>query len=136
MTHDTRSTSFDMASTFAVLGPHGEAVPVDVTPTLYEDLGRRFDGFKGHHLVSEYRFNANWPTWEMHPAGDEIVCLLEGEAVFVLERRDGTEDIIELNSAGSYVIVPKGTWHTARIADSARMLFITPGEGTEHREKP
>jgi hypothetical protein len=31
------------------------------------------------------------------------------------------------------VIVPKGTWHTARIEHKAKMIFITPGEGTRNR---
>ena len=37
------------------------------------------------------------------------------------------------DAPGDYVIVPRGTRHTARIRKPARMLFITPGEGTETR---
>jgi hypothetical protein len=40
---------------------------------------RRFAGFKGHVLVATFAFDADWPTWERHPAGDELVCLLSGE---------------------------------------------------------
>ena len=124
--------ALDLAATFAVLDPDGSVFPVEVTPTLYEELDRRFDGFKGRHLVACHTFGSDWPTWEMHPAGDEVVCLLSGEASFVFDR-EGAEEVVRLRDPGSYVIVPKGTWHTARIASAARMLFITPGEGTLNR---
>lgn len=125
---------YNLESTFAVLGPGATAVPVEVTPTIYADLDRRFDHFRGHHLVSIYTFESDWPTWEMHPAGDEVVCLLEGEARMIFDR-DGAEDVVTLTRSGSYVIVPKGTWHTARVSRLARMLFITPGEGTQNEER-
>ena len=31
------------------------------------------------------------------------------------------------------LLVPPGVWHTARIDVPTVMLFVTPGEGTEHR---
>jgi mannose-6-phosphate isomerase-like protein (cupin superfamily) len=52
---------------------------------------------------------------------------------FILERERGTH-AIELTENGSYVIAPKGTWHTAKAHTPCRMLFITAREGTEHRE--
>jgi mannose-6-phosphate isomerase-like protein (cupin superfamily) len=122
----------DLASTFAVLDSDHLATLVDVTPTIYEELDERFDGFKGRLLVSCYGFESDWPTWERHPAGDEIVCLLSGNARMVLDR-DGVEEVIHLRDPGSYIVVPKGTWHTARTSVATKMLFITPGEGTENR---
>ena len=68
----------------------------------------------------------------MHPAGDEIVVLISGAARMVMDR-DGDHHTTTLEKAGGYVIVPKGTWHTARIAARTRMLFITPGEGTANK---
>jgi quercetin dioxygenase-like cupin family protein len=68
----------------------------------------------------------------MHPNGDEIVCLLEGRVTFVLERH-GREERLELAEPGAYVLVPRGTWHTAKTSTRCRMLFITAGEGTQHR---
>ena len=68
----------------------------------------------------------------MHPNGDEIVCLLSGSATFLLEEPQRTQEI-ELSNNGAYVVVPKGTWHTARTRGQCRMLFITPDEGTQHR---
>jgi len=123
---------YEIAKTFAVLRPDLTVSPVDVTPGIYEQLDRDFDNFKGHVLVSTHAFREDWPTWERHPAGDELVCLLSGEAAMVFER-DGKETSVRLSEPGSYVLVPKGTWHTARTSVSTTMLFVTPGEGTENR---
>ena len=120
----------DLASTFVVLQPDKSAVPVTVTPTIWDELDRRFDEFKGRVLVSCFGFDSDWDTWEMHPAGDELVCLLSGRASFEFEGR-GT--VAELSVPGSFVIVPRGTWHTAHTTVPTRMLFITPGEGTQNK---
>ncbi|HEX7273820.1 MAG TPA: cupin [Casimicrobiaceae bacterium] len=126
------STTLDLASTFVVVEPDHRAVPIAVTPTIYEELDRLFDHFKGRMLVASFSFDADWPSWEIHPAGDEIVCLMSGEATMVLDR-DGVEEIVCLREPGSFVIVPKGTWHTARTTVPTSMLFVTPGEGTRNK---
>jgi quercetin dioxygenase-like cupin family protein len=120
----------NLASTFVVLHPNQSATPVEVTPTVYEELDRRFDGFKGRLLVSCYSFDADWPVWERHPAGDEIVCLLSGRARLVLE---GATAPVELRDPGAFIIVPKGIWHTAQTSVPTKMLFVTPGAGTENK---
>jgi mannose-6-phosphate isomerase-like protein (cupin superfamily) len=122
----------DLSSTFVVVEPHHAAIPVAVTPTIFEELDRRFDNFKGRLLVSSFSFESDWPTWEIHPAGDEIVCLLSGDVTMVLDR-NGVEEVVHLREPGSFVIVPMGTWHTARTSVATRMLFVTPGEGTENK---
>jgi mannose-6-phosphate isomerase-like protein (cupin superfamily) len=122
----------DLSETYVVLGPDHSAVPIDVTPTIWQDLDRRFDGFKGHLLVATFHFEKDWPTWEIHPRGDEIVVLLSGRADMVFDE-DGTHRVATLAGSGEFVIVPKGTWHTARIATPTSMLFITPGQGTENK---
>jgi len=116
-----------------VLGPALEAAQVEVTPTVFEDLHRNFEGFRGRLLVSMFSFESDWPTWERHPAGDEVVVLLDGGADVVLDKPAGHETV-RLVKPGDYVVVPKGTWHTARIGKPTRMLFVTPGEGTQNRD--
>ena len=126
------SPSLDLTSTFVVFEPGHSAVPVPVTPTIYEELDARFENFKGRLLVSSFSFDSNWSTWEAHPAGDELVCLLSGDVTLVLDR-NGTEEAVRLRAPGSFVIVPRGTWHTARTSVPSRMLFVTPGEETQNR---
>lgn len=122
----------NLSDTFAVLSPSLAVTPVPVTPAIYQELDERFDGFKGHVLVAMHEFGESWPSWEIHPEGDELVVLLSGEAEMVLDENDGKRGV-RLGNAGDYVVVPRGTWHTARISVAARMLFVTPGQGTENK---
>jgi len=122
----------DLSKTYVVVGPDHSATPIDVTPTIWQELDQRFDGFKGRLLVATFHFEKDWPTWEIHPHGDEIVVLLSGAADMVLDE-NGAHRVATLARSGEYVIVPKGTWHTARIAAPTSLLFMTPGQGTENK---
>jgi len=101
---------FDLKSTFVVIGPQHAAVPVAVTPTLFEEPDRHHERFKGRLLVSSFAFDADWTTWEMHPAGDEIVCLLTGRVTLVLARDGGEEhDVVAVTDAQIFVSSQRGT---------------------------
>lgn len=117
---------------FLVLSPDQTATPVAVSPSLYQDLDSRFNQFKQHSLVAMYSFESDWASWEIHPKGDEMVMLIEGEITLVLDTATG-EQSQQLSHAGDYIVIPKNTWHTARTSTLAKVLFITPGEGTEHK---
>lgn len=91
------------------------------------------DGAEGR-LVSLFRFSQSWDSWEMHPAGDEVVLCLEGTITLHQEHADGSTQTVTL-AAGEYAINPPGTWHTADVEGEATALFITAGEGTEHRAR-
>ncbi|VUD69205.1 hypothetical protein TDB9533_04571 [Thalassocella blandensis] len=117
---------------FAVINPDKEVNIENVDSGLYERLNSQYNHFRGHELVSAYDFTEDWASWEQHPEGDEIVVLLAGQVTFVLELSDHLDEVT-LSEIGSYVVVPKGVWHTAKIQDFARVMFITPGENTQHR---
>ena len=125
----------DLASTVAVIDPGLGSTLLPITPGLYAELDARFDNFRGHLLVAQHDFDADWPTWECHPAGDELVILLSGSAAMVLRGAEGDRKLT-LARPGEFLRVPAGTWHTARIQQPTRMLFITPGEGTDNRGTP
>lgn len=124
-----------LASNFVVLNDKFKANTVEVTPELYEHLDDEYKDFAGHLLISSYAFDDDWPTWEVHPAGDEFVILVSGDADLVLAKGDGDETI-RMTEPGTFVIVPQNTWHTARIRRPSVMMFITPGEGTVNAETP
>ena len=124
-----------LASNFIVLDDTLGADTVEVTPDLYERLDRQYGDFAGHVLVSSHAFDEDWPTWEIHPAGDEVVILVSGDVDLVLALDDG-DDVIRMTEAGTFAIVPRDTWHTARIRRRSVLMFITPGEGTENRAGP
>jgi hypothetical protein len=46
------------------------------------------------------------------------------------------ERVVRVSEPGSYVVVPKGAWHTARPHAPTTLLFVTPGEGTLNAEQP
>ena len=125
---------FSLSSTYIVLGDKGDAIPVAVSDRFFEDIERQFGGFKGKRLISHFTFDQDWETWEMHPAGEEFVCLLSGQVDLVMEQ-GGVEKTVQLSTSGSFVLVPRGTWHTARVHTPSSMLFITPGEGTQNRPR-
>ena len=49
--------------------------------------------FHNDYLVSCHTFETDWPMWEMHPNGDEIVCLLSGMATFILDMPQATNPL-------------------------------------------
>lgn len=91
------------------------------------------DGAEGR-LVTTHTFTESWTSWEMHPAGDEVVLCLAGAMTLHQEFPDGRNVTVAV-AAGEYVINPPGVWHTADIVGEATALFITAGMGTEHRPR-
>ena len=75
----------------------------------------------------------DWPAWECHSEGDELVIVLEGEAEF-MQQIDGSELRFAVR-AGDTVINPAGVWHTANVTKPLRAIYITPCPGTQHRPR-
>lgn len=117
---------------FVVLSPDKRASIEHANSTLYERLDKTYGDFSGHELISCYEFDSDWSNWEIHPHGDEVVVLMSGEVSFILhmEERDTS---VKLSEQGQYVIVPKGIWHTAKTDVKSKLLFITPGQATQHK---
>lgn len=91
------------------------------------------DGAEGR-LVSMHTFTEDWTSWEMHPAGAEVVICTAGEMTVIQQFPDGREQRVILK-IGDYAINPSGVWHTADIANQATAIFITSGLGTENRAR-
>lgn len=91
------------------------------------------DGIEGR-LVTMHSFSESWDVWEMHPRGSEVVLCTAGEITLHQEKADGSTATVTL-APGQYAVNEPGTWHTADVESSATALFITAGEGTEHRPR-
>jgi mannose-6-phosphate isomerase-like protein (cupin superfamily) len=117
------------------LGAAAETLPPFTGMEWYEAYGARAaaDGAEGR-LVSQYTFTESWTSWEMHPAGAEVVVCTHGAMVLVQEWPDGRREEVAL-AAGEYAINPPGVWHTANVTGNATAIFITAGEGTTHRAR-
>ena len=120
------------------LGGGGKAVAEpEMTGRMewYEAYGERHadDGPEGR-LVSLYRFDESWTSWEMHPAGGEVVCCIDGSMTLHQQLAGGGEKTFHLGP-GDYAINPPGAWHTADCDEPVTALFITAGWGTTHRPR-
>ncbi len=125
----------DLNKMLYILGADGSGTLKADSPDFYQELDTEFDGFAGCTLISRFSFDEPWPTWEMHPKGDEFVYLLEGDTDLIL-LQDGEETAVRIHVPGDYVVVPQGVWHTAHPYGPTSLLFITPGEGTLNEEQP
>jgi mannose-6-phosphate isomerase-like protein (cupin superfamily) len=132
--------TIDLWKNYLLLDPDGTAVFLPGGADFWSQLMsgsasdagiRQLMGSEKGRLLAALPLSADWKHWEMHPAGDEILYMLDGTATFVLELSEGPKEVIL--SAGRLLVVPKGVWHTAKVSAPARMLAITAGLGTQHR---
>ena len=70
----------DIQKSFVVVNESLLADVMPVTETFWSDLDAKYGDFAGHSLIASFSFDDDWPTWEIHPEGDEFVCLLSEDA--------------------------------------------------------
>ena len=124
---------FTFEGEYLHLDDGGKASIIPVTEDFWPKvMSGRMPQLDQGRLMTCFSFDADWPSWERHPAGEEAVILLSGAAELLLETAGGVQSVT-LTEPGSYVLVPPDTWHTAKTQVPTKMLFITPGAGTENR---
>jgi mannose-6-phosphate isomerase-like protein (cupin superfamily) len=132
--------TIDLLKNYLLLEPDGAAVRLPGGGDFWSQLMsgnaadpgiRRLTASEQGRLLSMLSMAADWNNWEMHPAGDEILFMLEGKATFMLELSEGLREVAV--SAGRLLVIPRGVWHTARVSEPVRLLAITAGMGTQHR---
>jgi mannose-6-phosphate isomerase-like protein (cupin superfamily) len=121
---------FDPTDTYVHIADGPAATLLEVGEDFWDTIASRTDLGDGR-LVCAFHFSEDWTSWEVHPAGDEIVILLSGAIDLVLDEPGG-ERVVPLRDRGA-CIVPRGVWHTARVHAPSEALHITRGAGTEHR---
>lgn len=130
---DSNTTSYALAENYLRLKPDSAIEVLAGGPAFWEKLMKgEFGRFQNEYLVTTSTFTEDWPSWENHVNGDEIVILLSGRVEFLLELPSGTVRVA-IDEPGRYVRVPRNTWHTAKTSVPTTMLFITAGEGTQVR---
>ena len=122
-----RPSPISINDVLPTLGFLAERTPT-TTASESEGAFRRLSAYReGGVFVGHW---AGASEWERHPAGDEIVMVLEGETtIFFLS--DGDEAAAPLHS-GELVVVPQGTWHRFETPTGVKLLSVTP-QPTEHR---
>lgn len=110
-------------------GPRLIAHDVRAALTGLPELAMRFLEPLDQSTVGVSRFSTH-TGWERHPAGDELLHLLEGEAEITTLTAGGP--VHSIVRAGSIFVCPQGLWHRIVPRSPVSLLFATPGEGIEH----
>ncbi len=131
MTTPRSDKGFDLVSHYLAVADGPDVKRIDVGPDFWQTIEERTD--LGDRLVGVFRYERDWDSWEVHPAGDEIVVLLSGAADLVLDAPGG-QRIVALRDHDA-CIVPRGVWHTANVLSPAEALHITRGAGTQNRPR-
>ena len=121
--------SFDLDEVYIHLDYPG-ATTMEGGEQFWKTIRERTELGRGY-LMMVGTMDKTWDSWEMHPAGEEIVYLLSGSVDFVLDLPGGNQTVELRGRAGC--TVPRGTWHRAIVHEPGDMLFVTPGAGTKHR---
>ncbi|MEP7296072.1 MAG: cupin domain-containing protein [Burkholderiales bacterium] len=123
--------SIDPQHTYVHLAHDGAATELRGGPAFWEMPEAEMNRYGEGWLISEFEFSTDWANWEMHPNADEFVYLLSGSIELLLEETTGIRKVA-LRDRGA-VVVPRGIWHTAKVAAPSRVLHVTHGAGTELR---
>jgi mannose-6-phosphate isomerase-like protein (cupin superfamily) len=84
-------------------------------------------------LIALFRVSEDWTSWEMHPAGDELVYVVSGAIELVLEESGGPRTVALPEKTG--FLVPRGVWHTANSRAPSDVPHVTPGSGTQTKPR-
>lgn len=122
--------AFSLDGTYIHLKPDDSARAMEGGDRFWATIQQRSDLDEGR-LMGVTGQSADWDHWERHPAGEEILTLLSGEMELVLDMEGGEQRTVL--KAGETFIVPRGTWHRGIVREAGRLMFVTPGRGTEHR---
>ncbi len=75
---------------------------------------------------------------EMHPDGDELLYLLDGEMELIIDDGDeatmGAETTVRLVT-GDVFVMPRGVWHRLEALAPSRLLHATPGPNGDYRPR-
>ena len=122
----------NLAETYLLLDPEGGIKSIEGGDRFWSLSEDELDKIAEDWLVTEFEFTENWTSWEMHPNGEEIVYLLSGAMDLILDTGD-RQKTIELRGKG-LVVIPRQTWHTAKVFEPSNMLVITLGKETQVRQ--
>lgn len=124
-------TALGLADQCIDLADNGTMRPYAKTAELFRNDNQALtDGrVLALHRVSHAR-DVHYPTWEMHPEGDELLMLASGS--LAVEFRDSAgAPAAELRPL-SAIIVPAGTWHRLIVHEPLVLIAITPRRNTVH----
>ncbi len=135
---DTRADAFRLSETYVFLKDGGSA-PLVPAAGFWQELmsgqpksaGVALVAGGAGWLVARYTIDRDAQTWEVHPAGEELLTMLSGEMEVLFEAAGGVVTV--LLKPGETCVVPRGMWHRQVVRQAGEYLGITYGKGTQHR---
>ena len=103
-------------------------VRADTTAAQAESAVQPLDELNGS-MLGLVRF-AGLTPWEIHPDGDELLHVLEGEVEVTVLRDEGP--VRATLRPGSVFVVGKNLWHRQQARPAVALLFATPASRTDH----
>ncbi|MEM9620366.1 MAG: cupin domain-containing protein [Pseudomonadota bacterium] len=130
---------FDLSKTPIHIDSYGATQSTAVPLTEFHFESADFSRYIAEHcsetspgrLVMIEQTDADWPAWECHQDGEELVIVLSGRGTLLQELPGGVQRLPF--QAGDTLINPRGVWHTADVEEPMRAIYLTPCHGTEHR---
>ena len=123
---------FDPAATYLYLADGGAVERLDLDDSFWEDLtSGKLDLDQGR-LVMATEMTRHMEHWEMHPDGEEVLLCMSGAFDVIIEGDLG--EPARLDATHPATIIPRGVWHRINVVEDGRLMFITYGRGTEHKE--
>ena len=114
------------------MGAKAVAEPEFTGPEWYDEyVERHGDDLDEGRIVSLFRFEESWSSWEVHPFGDEVVCVIQGYMTLLQELPDGSQQSHEVADAFRSAF-SKGIYFNTRIRDHFPYREIArEGQATE-----
>jgi mannose-6-phosphate isomerase-like protein (cupin superfamily) len=83
-----------------------------------------------HHASGPH--DVHYPTWEMHPEGDELLILASGS--LSVEFRGERAKRMAALSPQAALVVPAGVWHRVIVHEPSVLIAVTPCHNTVHEK--
>lgn len=122
----SKATRISIEAEFALLECLSNRTPESTDEEMRNSVSKLSDYRNGGIFVTYYYGNTEW---ERHPAGDEIVLVIEGRTTLILLEDDC--ETPNLLSEGEFFVVPQNVWHRFETPSKMKVWSVTP-QPTDH----
>ncbi len=129
---DPELDPIDLSETYTLLHSTGDVEKVKGGDEFWKTHRSIHDRVGQHWLFSEHFYQKDWTEWKMHPAGDEIIYLLDG-SINVIINQANLSNTLKLRSNG-VITIPRRVWYTIQVISPCHVLNISRELNTKLRQ--